>query len=114
MQRPQQVLGNPYGDRNSLNNYLNPSAFARPAVGTLGNMRPTNIEAPGTWQWDVALSRDFQFGEAQRLEFRGEAFNVTNSLRAGTPEVNFRNSRFGQITSSREARIMQFVMKYVF
>jgi len=114
VQRPQQVLGNPYGDRNSLNNYLNPSAFARPAVGTLGNMRPTNIEAPGTWQWDVALSRDFQFGEAQRLEFRGEAFNVTNSLRAGTPEVNFRNSRFGQITSSREARIMQFVMKYVF
>jgi hypothetical protein len=114
VQRPQQVLGSPYGDRSSLTNYLNPSAFARPAVGALGNMRPSNIEGPGTWQLDVALSRDFRLREAQKLEFRGEAFNVTNSLRAGNPQMNFRNSRFGQITSSREARIMQFVLKYVF
>jgi len=114
VQRPQQVLGSPYGDRSSLANYLNASAFARPAVGALGNMRPSNIEGPGTWQLDVALSRDFRLRETQKLEFRGEAFNVTNSLRAGNPQMNFRNSRFGQITSSRDARIMQFVLKYAF
>jgi hypothetical protein len=114
VQRPQQVLGDPYGDRNSLLGYLNPGAFARPAVGTLGNMRPSNIEGPGTWQLDVALSREFRLREAQRLEFRGEAFNLTNSLRRGNPVLTFRNSRFGQINTSREARIMQFALKYVF
>jgi hypothetical protein len=113
-QRPVQVLGNPYGDRDSLTSYLNPNAFVRPEVGTVGNMRPGNVEGPGTWQLDFALSRMFSFREDQRLEFRGEAFNVTNSLRPGNPTANFRSGTFGQILTAREARIMQFVLKYVF
>ena len=62
----------------------------------------------------MALSRTFSFAENQRLEFRGEAFNLTNSLRPLNPTVNFRSGTFGQITSAREARIMQFVLKYAF
>src|SRR5207253_2426487 len=58
-QRPNQVLGNPFGDRNSITRYLNPSAFAQPALGTIGNMRPYNIEGPAFWQLDMALSRNF-------------------------------------------------------
>jgi hypothetical protein len=94
--------------------YLNPAAFGRPALGAFGNMRPQNILGPSTFQLDAALSREFRVKEAQKLEFRAEAFNVTNSLRLGTPQMNFRNSRFGQITSSRDARIMQFALKYLF
>jgi hypothetical protein len=114
VQRPQQVLGNPYGDRSSLTQYLNPAAFARPEVGTLGNMRPNNIEGPGTWQLDFALTRAFRFTESQRLEVRGEAFNVTNSLHRRNPITNFRNRLFGQINTSSDARVMQFVLKYLF
>jgi hypothetical protein len=114
VQRPEQVLGNPYGDRSSLTQYLNTAAFARPEVGALGNMRPNNIEGPGTWQLDLALTRAFRFTEAQRLEVRGEAFNVTNSLRPGNPITNFRNRLFGQINTSSDARVMQFVLKYLF
>jgi hypothetical protein len=113
-QRPQQVLVNPYGDRSSLNNYLNPAAFAQPALGTLGNMGPGNIEGPGTWQLDMALTRTFQFFESQKLEFRAEAFNVTNSLRRQNPITARNNSNFGRITTARDPRIMQFAMKYVF
>jgi hypothetical protein len=112
-QRAQQVLVNPYGDK-SLTNYLNPAAFALPATGTLGNMSPNNIEGPGTWQFDLALSRLFRFSETQRLEVRAEAYNVTNSLRRGNPATNFGSSTFGQITSSRDPRIMQFALKFVF
>jgi hypothetical protein len=112
-QRPDQVLENPYGTR-SLTNYLNPAAFAQPALGTFGNMRPANIEGPGFWQFDLALSRSFQLSENQRLEFRGEAFNLTNSLVKRNPALNLNSNTFGQITTSGDARVMQFVLKYVF
>jgi hypothetical protein len=118
-QRPVQVLENPYGDRHSLTNYLNPAAFVQPALGTMGNMRPFNVEGPGYWQLDIGLSRSFQFRESQKLEFRAEAFNVTNSFRPGnvantTPNTTLNNNTFGQITSSADARIMQFALKYAF
>ncbi len=116
-QRPNQILENPFQDRDGLN-YLNPNAFAQPALGTIGNMRPYNVEAPTFWQFDLGLSRTFQFKESQRLEFRAEAFNVTNSRRIATtiPE-RFRtlnNNTFGQIDFAADARIMQFALKYAF
>src|SRR5262249_43140388 len=113
-QRASQILASPFGDRSSIYNYLNPTAFAQPAVGTFGNSGRASIEGPGTWQFDMALSRNFAIREAQKLEFRAEAFNVTNSLRPGNPTTNFNQNTFGQITSSLDARIMQFALKYTF
>ena len=112
-QRAQLVLENPYGDK-SLTNYLNPGAFGLPAVGTLGNMGPRNIQGPNQWNFDVALSRIFKLRESQRLEVRAEAYNVTNSLRPGNPVANFTSAIFGQINTSGDPRIMQFALKYVF
>jgi hypothetical protein len=112
-QRPDQVLGDPYGSL-SLTNYLNPSAFAQPTLGTFGNMRPANIVGPGFWQFDMAMSRTFQLAEGHNVEFRGEAFNLTNSLIKKNPTTNLNSNTFGQINTSGDARIMQFVLKYVF
>jgi hypothetical protein len=42
-QRANQILANPYGDK-SINNYLNPAAFAQPALGTWGNVGTASIE----------------------------------------------------------------------
>jgi Carboxypeptidase regulatory-like domain len=113
-QRASQIIASPFGDRSSIYNYLNPAAFAQPAVGTFGNTGRASIEGPGTWQFDLALSRNFAVREAQKLEFRTEAFNVTNSLRPGNPTTNLNQNTFGQITSSFDARIMQFALKYTF
>src|SRR5262249_22819905 len=112
-QRPNQVLADPYGDR-SPRNYLNPSAFAAPVTGTLGNVGSYSVTGPTTWQFDLALSRIFKLGEVQKLELRAEAFNVTNSTHLGDPVVAFNSSTFGQILSAKDPRIMQFALKYVF
>jgi hypothetical protein len=112
-QRVNQVLGNPYGDK-SVNNYLNPAAFALPGFGTLGNTGRGSIRGPGTWQFDAALSRAFQFREAQKIELRMEAFNVTNSFRMNAPTTVLNSNTFGQVTSAQDPRIMQFALKYFF
>jgi hypothetical protein len=113
-QRPDQVLGNPYGDRSSITNYLNAAAFVVPAAGKNGSIGRANIEGPGTFQFDAALSRTFQIREAQRLEVRAEAFNVTNSLRRDNPATNLIQSTFGQTTTAADPRILQFALKFVF
>jgi hypothetical protein len=125
-QRANQVLADPYGDKSgrAFTNYFNRDAFAQPAVGTLGNMGPRNIQGPRTWQFDMSLSRIFRLRETHRLEVRAEAYNVTNSFRplvggsgggGGTNAfTTLTNSRFGQIREAYEPRIMQFALKYVF
>jgi len=113
-QRPDQVLANPYGDRSSITNYLNAAAFAVPAAGKNGFVGRANIEGPGTFQFDAALSRIFQVREGQRLEVRAEAFNVMNSLRRDNPATNLIQSTFGQTTTAADPRILQFALKYVF
>src|SRR5262249_50064813 len=86
-QRPNQILANPYADRSGrpLTQYFNPAAFAQPAAGTYGNMGRSSVKGPGLWQFDVALSRMFNFGERQRIEFRAEAYNVLNHFQPASP-----------------------------
>jgi carboxypeptidase family protein len=112
-QRVNQVLGNPYGDK-SVSNYLNPAAFALPATGTLGNVGSYSVRGPGLWQFDMSVSRTIQLREAQKLELRGEAFNVTNSFHMQDPTTVLNSNTFGQVTSARDPRIMQFALKYFF
>ncbi len=112
-QRAQQVLQNPYGNK-SLTNFLNPAAFAPPALGSLGNMRPGNIEGPGSWQLDVSMSRSFQLRENQRIEARVEAYNLTNSMRPMNPTVSLNSNTFGQIITAYDPRLLQFALKYAF
>ena len=114
-QRPNVVLDNVYGDKNDPSNYLNPDAFETPAHGTLGNLGAGAIRGPGRWGLDVALSRSFQLSEAQRLEFRAEAFNLTNSTRFDAPQLRQdRSNTFGQIRGAEDPRIMQFALKFIF
>jgi hypothetical protein len=127
-QRVNQVLANPYGDKSGdpLTNFLNPAAFALPAVGENGNSGRGSIQGPASWSFDMALSRIFQVTENQRLEFRAEAYNITNSFRPDTIAasgfsgcssgqcVSLSTNTFGQIRTSLDPRIMQFALKYVF
>ena len=48
------------------------------------------------------------------MEFRAEAFNVTNSFHMNDPTTVLNSNLFGQVTSARDPRIMQFALKYIF
>jgi hypothetical protein len=112
--RINQVLENPYGEK-TLTNYLNPAAFAYPAAGVLGNMKPRSIQGPGFWTVDLALTRSIGLTEGSTLELRLEAFNLLNNFNWGNPITNYDSGTFGQInTIGGDPRIMQFGVKYGF
>jgi carboxypeptidase family protein len=116
LQRPNQVLATPYKDQSGrpLTQWLDPSAFAAQPTGTYGNVGYNSVLGPTTWSLDVSLSRGFKVREMQRMEFRAEAFNLTNSFRPGNPNTSLSNNTFGQIRTALDPRIMQFAVKYVF
>jgi len=125
-QRVNQMVPNVYGDRSGrpYSNYLNPAAFAFPALGTTGNIGRNSVRGPKTWSFDMALSRSLPIRESQRVELRIEAFNVTNSFRPGSIAtqgtsgsgafLTFGTNTFGQIRNALTPRILQFALKYVF
>jgi hypothetical protein len=109
-QRANQVLSDPYGDGRF--NWLNPQAFAQPALGTYGTSVRNAYDGPGRQQVDLSLVRSFRFTNGHRIEARVEAFNAFNWFLLDNPNTTFSSATFGRITSSGDPRIMQFAMKY--
>jgi len=105
----------------TVQQWFNVSAFAVPALGVYGNEGRNTLRGPGAWNADIALSRSFPITEkGQRVDFRAEIFNVFNHARflnpgSGIlPTATMNSPAFGQITSARDPRIMQFALKYQF
>ena len=113
-QRAQRLAGSRLCDHPNPSCWINPNAFAIPDLGTLGNAGRASIPGPGFWEIDTALSRTFSVRENVKLEARGEAFNLTNSFRAGTPITARNNPNFGQILTAQDPRIIQLALKLVF
>ena len=94
--------------------WLNPSAFAAPAVGAFGNLGPGTVVGPGSWTVNAGLSRIFKIKESQTVEFRAEGTNILNRANFLSPSGTLTSPQFGRIQSARDGRIMQFGLKYLF
>jgi hypothetical protein len=95
--------------------WLNRAAFdANTPFGTIGNLARSSVPGPGFFEIDTAVSRTFRFAEKKSFELRGEAFNLTNSYRAGPVTTNLTSPQFGQILTAQDPRIMQVAGKFVF
>ena len=118
--RGNQVGSNPYGTNNGgwlspTSYWLNPQAFAQPAIGTYGTSIRNAYDGPGLRSVDLALGRSFPFGRGKRIEARGEAFNAFNWVQLGNPTLTLSAATFGRITTlAGDQRIMQFAVKYEF
>jgi hypothetical protein len=113
-QRADRALPNPQCDNPNPSCWFNPAAFTQPAPGALGNAGRASNLGPGFWEIDSALSRIFHLREGMSVEARAEAFNLTNSYRAGIPITATNNQNFGKILTAQDPRLMQLAMKFVF
>ncbi len=109
-----------------LNDYINASCFAQPAVFSsddpnalgFGNAGVGLMKGPGQNNWDIGIFKQFavrwprEFGS---LEFRTEFFNAFNHAQFADPDTNYGDSTFGQISkTSVNPRLIQFALKYSF
>ena len=122
-QRPNQVLPSPYADTRNIQHWLNPLAFAQPATGSYGTLGSRNILGPGSINIDMGVTRVFQLGEKQSIQFRAEVFNMPNHVNPNNPNAPTPTSapmpaltdpNFGKILSAADGRTMQIALKYVF
>lgn len=87
-----------------------------------GQVRPGNagrsvIRGPRFDRWDFSVFKNFGlpfFGEAGRLQFRAEAFNVLNSTIPFDVNTSLGNPNYGQVTTTRDPRNIQLALKLYF
>jgi carboxypeptidase family protein len=97
--------------------------------GTAGAYLP-GLRAPGFWNMDSSLVKEFHLSEQRYFQFRWEMFNALNHQNLGLPNTSFclppgpngetdtvhqAGCAFGQITNIQtDPRSMQFALKFYF
>jgi hypothetical protein len=118
------ISGNPNldsGDRGLLR-WFNTSAIKRPPQGNPGNAPKDVFRGPGFHNWDFSLFKNIPLAERTRLQLRWELYNAFNHTQFDgvdatarfDPAGNQINTRFGQVTSARNPRQMQFSARLTF
>ncbi len=129
--------------RSDSNIYLNPAAFTPQPLGTPGDGGRNQVYGPKARELDLSISKNFPIHEQWQLQFRAEAFNLTNTANFANPSggisswtvqgnpypndptmfvqpsgtVNTAGSSFGKISSTllgSNPRNLQFALKLSF
>lgn len=112
----------PFGEREFLR-FFNPTVFARPVRGSAGNAPRDVVRGPGIANWDLSVFKNFPlFGESRYLQFRAEGYNAFNHTQFSGLNTTARfdaagnqvNTQFGQVTATRQPRIMQLSLSIRF
>jgi hypothetical protein len=111
------VSCDPYasGDTQTITNWFNRDCVSAPAdpSSPFGNTARNNVAGPLFWQLDTAISKRFALGGPARFEFRFEAFNLLNKTNFRAPSGVRSAGAFGTITSTHDARQLQFGFKFL-
>jgi hypothetical protein len=99
--------------------YFNTAAFALPPAFTFGNVSRTIgvVRSPSLHNLDFSLDKETQVWERLRMQFRMDAFNLTNTPHFGLPDTNMSDATFGQLNTllpSPPPREFQFAVKFLF
>jgi hypothetical protein len=129
---------NPKADRadRATHQYLNPSCFALPAIGTNGQYIEPYVHGPAFFDSDLTLEKGISLGEGRNLRFRIAGFNflnhplnsfgtgyasqttlqLSNTSATGTPQTATYNplSDFGSAPLKLGRRLMEVSAKFTF
>jgi hypothetical protein len=102
--------------------WFTPSSFANPPAGTIGNVGRDILHGPRLFNINGSIFRKFKITERVRLEFRAEAYNVSNTPWFDLPDTTLGDAAFGQITTAQgnqavkvnQNRSMQGSLRLVF
>lgn len=115
LERANLVLKDPYLPNKGPNGWLNPAAFSVPPDYTFGNLGRNSLRTDWTRNLDLALFRHFPVRDKATVEFRAEAFNLTNTAIFGQPNSVLNAPNFGTISSTRNTpRQVQLALKLLF
>ena len=114
------LVGDPFsGVSGAPEEYINLAAFGEPAPYTFGNLGRNALIAPGLFQFDAGLFKNFRLTERVGLQFRSEFFNAFNNVNFGKPNANFDAGpgvfgSIGGLAPQQFARQIQFGVKILF
>jgi hypothetical protein len=108
--------GNPNnGAPHKVSQWISPSAFQRldpvTNAGQFGNEGRNSVDGPAYGSLDASLDKNFAITEKSKVQFRAEAFNLTNRVNLIPPVFDMNSPAFGQITEAQAPRIFQIALK---
>jgi hypothetical protein len=101
--------------------YLNPAAFtllpvvsASGAPVAPGNTSPGEFRAPGLWNLDFSLAKNFAIFERFKLQIRTDMFNSLNHTNLTGLRTSINDPFFGQLLNTAGARVVQLNARLTF
>jgi hypothetical protein len=94
--------------------YFNVDAFQIAPQFALGTCSRNPVRGPSYQDVDIALIKRTTITERLYIDFRAEAFNLTNTPPLSAPNVVAGAAGFGSITSAGDPRVLQMALKLNF
>jgi hypothetical protein len=93
----------------------NAGLFSYPKAGEASTSGRNSFVGPKFINLDLLLQKKFFLGESKTLQFRIEAYNITNSTHFSIPDTNLYSPNFGIVTSTQGSpRKMQVALRLQF
>jgi hypothetical protein len=110
------AVGNPNSEApHKVSQWVSPSAFQRldpvANAGQFGDEGRNSVDGPAYGSLDASFDKTLAIAEKSKLQFRAEAFNVTNHVNLIPPVFDMNSPAFGQITEAQAPRVLQFALK---
>jgi hypothetical protein len=105
-------IGNP-----TVSRWFDTSQFSNPPAYAFGNVARTlsDLRSNGVKNIDLTLSKNFLITEKFNLQFRAEAFNLTNKEQFAPPGTSLGSPLFGVVSASQNnPRIVQLGLKLTY
>jgi len=114
---PAVVSGNPILRNPTRDRWFDTAVFS-PLPSYTPRTNPWQYEGltgPRNWNLDTILSKSFHLTERLRLDFRMEAYNLTNSFIATNPVTTITSGTFGKsVNQANNGRELQYCLRLTF